>query len=156
MITWQYIAGFFDGEGTLGWNSAQDTFQLQVNIAQNEANNRCKVLEAIQRFLNREGIPSNLYPVSQKKKGFSQVPILILQINGGREGKAKFLSRCLPYLWVKKVHVQDTLRTLQLFSMRKDNSFHVCGHRKFRTKLGALAVCRECKALYYRTKKELT
>lgn len=102
-MTWEYIAGFFDGEGT-AWagkgKRKEGAFTVSV------ANTNLTVLRSIRDFLFSNNINCGMYSMVGKERakqylkrgwklGFS------LKITS-RESTVKFLKELLPFLIVKK------------------------------------------------------
>lgn len=92
-MTWQYIAGFFDGEGSVLVPTYQ---QPRISIAQK----RPEVLIEIQKFLLEHDIRSQIFSVDKiyagKRKILSQ-----LRVNASKE-VISFIEGVMPYLIVKK------------------------------------------------------
>lgn len=106
MITWAYIAGFFDGEGSVF--QARPRISALVSIVQAEQH----VLQEIQQFLVQHCIPS----VVRAKSMCStyRKPQWVLSISKNAD-TIKFLSHILPYLQVKRVLAQDVIRFSVLY-----------------------------------------
>lgn len=104
-MTWEYIAGFFDGEGCIqGYLSTP-----RVSIAQK----RPLVLQEIQKFLWEQDIRSQIFRYSSEKKDLSQ-----LRINAGEE-VASFVENVLPFLIVKKEECIVALNKIRLGSRKR-------------------------------------
>lgn len=110
-MSWQYIAGFFDGEGCITL-CRDSSFSPNVQMTQTEYS----VLEIIKMFLEEHDIPSQIY--SWRSQGPNCKQRWDLRIRGGRQTVKKFLENVIPYLIVKKLKAQDTLRTLVLYPPR--------------------------------------
>jgi len=111
MITWPYLAGFFDGEGSLGTynNNSRAGGNSTLTLCQSGERGR-EVLVAIKAFLGEHGIPSYL---SDRKA--SDGPIMTRQALWylrvvGRKNLLKLLPAIRPYVIVKKQIVEDTYR----------------------------------------------
>ena len=107
MINWGYIAGFFDGEGSVGLsrNKRTGNARFYVSIAQSEKNDGFWVLSKVAEFLRAHGV---------SVKSVSGSTNFNLQINN-LSGIRAFLEGVLPYLMVKKVLAQDCLRYLIMY-----------------------------------------
>ena len=100
-MTWQYIAGFFDGEGCLTIrkrsNYKKGFYSWELNICQSLK--QSKVLDEIKIFLDREKIKSKIYSSQSRNLGKCEMRRLII----GRIREIKnFIDKVLPYLIVKK------------------------------------------------------
>ena len=102
MITWEYIAGFFDGEGcVMGHNKTP-----RISIAQK----RPQVLVEIQDFLYEHDIRSQIFTYSTKD-------ISQLRINARLE-VISFIDGVLPHLIVKKEECEQALGKLSSCKIR--------------------------------------
>jgi|SRR5579859_1609701 len=101
-MTWQYIAGFFDGEGCITYTSED---RLQLSVSQK----RPKVIYRIQEFLALNGIESVIY--IQK----SSQHVLRIKQGKRKENAIKFLNLIFPFLVCKRTVVQDFLRFMKIF-----------------------------------------
>ena len=86
-MDWNYIAGFFDGEGSISFKVKGKTPFYVVCIA----NTNREILEEIQKFLREKGINSHLYsrPSAQYIYISKQSDML------------KFLRRIKPFIFIK-------------------------------------------------------
>lgn len=110
-ISWEWIAGFFDGEGSIGvyTNNARACGMTTASVSQ--AGDRGeKVLKEIQEFLTQRGIKSYL----GCKKNVRIKDVWALRILA-RSSLDPFLRGILPYLRVKKLEAQDVLRFIIAF-----------------------------------------
>lgn len=101
-LTWEYIAGFFDGEGHIvsRWPSSQ------LSIAQSGPEGH-SVLSAIQDFFFGVGVPAKIIP--QKSKYPGAKPMWILFVTG-RAHVLFLLKKLLPFLRIKRTKAQDAIR----------------------------------------------
>ena len=116
-MTWQYIAGFFDGEGNVN-TSASRGRSWAVRIVQTETN----VLNRIAKFLEEHNIESHLYhsyKASQYKK--ANKDLWCLQLTG-ESNVNQFLAGVLPFLIVKKPLAQDIIRFFKIYPNRCPNA----------------------------------
>jgi hypothetical protein len=116
MLTWQYIAGFFDGEGhvTMTHSVSLRSSHIEVGISQSQERGRALFSE-IQEWLLPYGIECKIY--RQKPRGtLKQMYHLDFT---GRENYTRFLHHVFPHLHIKKVETQDMLRYLKLFPQKK-------------------------------------
>ena len=109
-ITWPYVAGFFDGEGTISVGQRG----IQWSVAQSHLRGR-EVLRRIQSFLLSEGIRASLYIARPDDCNSLYVT--------DRKRIRLLISKLMPYLIVKKVECQDAIRFMQMFpAMERGNS----------------------------------
>jgi len=112
-LSWEYIAGFFDGEGNVGVFSNRARRGLGspvITIAQTGARGQV-LLTAISEFLKLYEI--KCYLGCRKAHGNNAAQYTIRICN--RAHVSKFLRMVFPYLWIKKVESQDVLRFLTVF-----------------------------------------
>ena len=104
-MTWQYIVGFFDGEGCLCIrnrnNYKKGFYHWELSICQSI--HQSKVIDDIKSFLDKQKIGSNIYCSSQKSHfgHFGKVEMKRLVIGKIREIK-NFIDGVSPYMIVKK------------------------------------------------------
>lgn len=117
-LSWEYIAGFFDGEGNVGifQNRARRGLGTPViTIAQSDERGRL-LLSGMQEFLRERSVKS--YLDVQRWKNPKHKPGFKLRICN-RPGVTLFLRGVFPYLRIKKVEAQDVLRFLSIFGSIK-------------------------------------
>lgn len=108
-MNWSYVAGFFDGEGTVGFLPRKGHgFRTYVSMAQTD-NDGHLVLKKIRSFLLSQGVKLSLYPVRRLKN-------TSVLCSYKHETVKHFLEFVLPLLIVKKV---AALRALQEISDRE-------------------------------------
>ncbi len=116
-MTWQYVAGFFDGEGNINICPSRGR-SWPARIVQSET----RVLNTISEFLKGNGIESHLYhsyKAGQYKN--AKKDLWCLQITGESNTRV-FLQGILPFLIVKKLLVQDVLRFFKIYPIRNPNA----------------------------------
>lgn len=117
MMSWEYIAGFLDGEGCISMcaNKARpNALNLQVTLNQTGSEGFA-VLSEIKEFLAQWGVKSYLrLNNSPSRQNPRYRPMWALSIMG-RDACTSFLRSVFPYIHVKKVKAQDTLRYLVIF-----------------------------------------
>lgn len=106
-MSWEYLAAFFDGEGTITLKQRG----LQWSIAQSQARGR-KLFDEIQAFLAAEGIRCGIYDYHERKNSATELHSLFVT---HRRQVAQLCRAILPYTRIKKVEVQDHLRYMLLF-----------------------------------------
>jgi hypothetical protein len=108
IVNWAYVGGFFDGEGTMNINGNS----CRAEMYQQDL----PTLENIQKFLASEGITSNI--VDQR----TTTKVWFLRIHSRQENAKRFMERVLPYCQRKRTVVQDGLRYIKLFPLRKSGT----------------------------------
>jgi len=96
-MTWQYIAGFFDGEGSLVHN--KKGYRIMISQTNEE------VLTSIKEFIGFGNIFKN------KKRQPHWLESWVFYI-AKQEDVLKFLKGILPFLIVKKIQIDKALPTL--------------------------------------------
>jgi LAGLIDADG-like domain len=119
MMTWAYIAGFFDGEGSIVINRREKAGRFRIQIVQSEKNGGQAVLQEIQTFLADRGIRAPIYHASVNRK----CPMFVLCV-GQLRGIREFLLQTFPYLRVKRLHAQDVIRYATMFPSLRDVGIH--------------------------------
>src|SRR5271165_5715887 len=124
-MNWAYIAGFFDGEGSIYKNGTKcPDGSISYTATLPQAESRKIILERIRDFLSSQQIDSKLY--NRDKNGIPRSEkherMFILKINK-RESVKAFIWGMLPYLVAKKAITQDIWRLYSLYpSLRKFSS----------------------------------
>lgn len=113
MMSWQYVAGFFDGEGSVGTASHCSGRKASAYIAQSGAQGLL-VLQEINSFLAEQGIRSSVFQTGIATGHKRTMPSYRLGV-GGFGSVEKFLRGVFPYLRVKKAAAQDILRYCIIF-----------------------------------------
>jgi hypothetical protein len=134
-ITWEYIAGFFDGEGSVSTQNQihrPGSYCTGVAIAQS-GDEGSTVLSAIQAFLLVHGIKGYIH---HNRRGTNR-PMHYYKISA-RPSVTLFLEAMLPRVSVKRLIVQDTLRFLKLYP--SVNSAAIIERNKARGKYGAVGL----------------
>jgi hypothetical protein len=125
-MNWCYMAGFFDGEGTVQPKGQHNGCSLQLIASMVQVER--KVLDDIAEFLAAHGIASTIR--TELRNNPKWRTCYRLDIKGRRESVCDFLRSMLPFLIVKKVIAQDCLRYAKLFPSRAGMA-HVWGHRDY-------------------------
>src|SRR5260221_9626709 len=114
-LTWEWIAGFFDGEGCVSTctNTGRNgTGSISASVSQSAAIG-LEVLTDIKEFLGARGIKAYLtcqkHPKNPRINDNWQLRVM------ARTSVAPFLRGVIPYLRVKRVIADDTLRYLIAF-----------------------------------------
>jgi hypothetical protein len=111
-ITWEYLAGFFDGEGCVSTHqnrARSGSFGTSVTFSQSAERGRL-LLVRIREFLAEHGIKSYLLQVNKNAK----TEMFNLTIMA-RPSVELVLSHLRGRVDIKKVVVEDTWRFLKLF-----------------------------------------
>ena len=111
-MTWEYLAGFFDGEGWIGIPSQAETLHISPRVIITQSKLRGKILfEEIKSFLSVANIKSTVRCAREDMWN--------LNISG-RNNVILFIERLMPYLHIKKLEAQDIGRFLKLFPNRNE------------------------------------
>jgi murein L,D-transpeptidase YcbB/YkuD len=112
-MSWQYIAGFFDGEGTIWYKLKKDKknrTKFSVSMSQSEKQGR--VLYEIQKFLKKNLIEAKIY--HRKKRDNA----MVLEFSNRQEAY-KFLIKILPFLIVKQEKAKEAIKAFQEYKGHK-------------------------------------
>jgi hypothetical protein len=112
-LNWDYIAGFFDGEGSLSMMNFthRDTLAAAVVTISQSGDEGLAVLTEMQTFLAERGIKAYLHRPRRIKR---YRPMHNLKICA-RPSVSLFLQAMLPRVRIKRVVVQDVLRFFTLY-----------------------------------------
>ena len=102
-MTWEYIAGFFDGEGCIGIYPDKSTTRVLVEMSQAEPQER--VLYEIQEFLAEHGIMFSARRV--ERRGTHAPCHKIYTVN--RRVASEFLKHIEPFLRVKRLKAKELI-----------------------------------------------
>lgn len=139
MMSWEYFAGFFDGEGTIFVKRRMSPI---VILGQSGPRGKALLSEIIE-FLRASGItPSSEVPTPNSrtkrgacsKQGKRYKDFWQFQV-ANRPDALELLRRLLPYLRIKKVEAEDALRFCKLYGPL--NSTGVYGQFRMR------AICKQ-------------
>lgn len=117
MITWGYVAGFFDGDGSLTLflrKRGKDKGQIEPKLCFSNSNREVMVL--LKDFLGVGTI--NLRTSNQKATFFYRKPQYQLHI-GGLDDIIRILKHCLPYLIIKREPAKLVLEFCNLRTRRR-------------------------------------
>ncbi len=110
-MTWQYLAGFVDGEGWIGYSVGIRSPRIDIGQAEE------KVLHDIVDFLCHNGISARFLrcPSKDRRTAFGKKPFYRVLIQGSRN-VIPTLKGLLPYLRTRKrVAALDIVRFDKLF-----------------------------------------
>lgn len=113
VMSWQYIAGFFDGEGSIGTGVHSTGRQATAYIAQSGPVGLL-TLRRISEFLTENGIKNSVFESGKAGKHLRTMPSYRLALCG-YTSVVKFLTALFPYLYIKKTFAQDILRYHKLY-----------------------------------------
>lgn len=102
-ISWEYLAGFFDGEGWITRDVGHGCEYVVIGMCQLESKDR--VLKEIIKFLKANEIVCQQY-----FRPHTQVTQLRIR---GDENMVKFLEGVLPYLVVKELNAKKAMKYLK-------------------------------------------
>lgn len=145
-MTWEYVAGFFDGEGNVGNAHGSGHYSPRISVSQAFTRGK-QLLAKIQSFLALHGIDSKLSVKVGRRNKLSSTPMNCLVVNG-REKVAKLAAKLLPYSQIKKLELQDTLRYMRMYPAL--NKGAACGNLTRGVKKPRLhgKASQECGSLY--------
>lgn len=106
-MSWQYISGFFDGEGNISTPLGHGSLHLGITQA---GKSGIEVLTEIQNFLAIRGIKSRMQYVRHIK---DRKPVYVLYMS--TKAALPFLKSVYPYLRVKRVQALDVIRHRTLY-----------------------------------------
>jgi hypothetical protein len=106
-VSWEYIGGFFDGEGSIGIHRTKKQFIPRIAIT----NNNFEILNKIALFLTENKIKVKIRPRKRYKPNYSQG--YALEITNYVNTKL-FLENVYPYLFVKKPHAKLMLEIIKM------------------------------------------
>ena len=112
-VSWDYIAGFFDGEGsvsTMNFTHRDTLAATIVTLSQTGAEGE-RILSDINRFLWENGVKGYVHSQIRRAR-YRQMHHLKICARDSVQG---FLEAMLPRVSVKRVIVQDTLRFIKVF-----------------------------------------
>lgn len=110
-MSFEYIAGFFDGEGSIYAPIGRNVHTPHLALPQSGPEGK-QVLDEIAAFLESKGIDVyRMHPRLTSKIG--KKPMHTIEI-GNMKSATLFLQAVLPYLRVKKVKAQDVLRFVKM------------------------------------------
>lgn len=121
-LSWQYIAGFFDGEGCITTSTGMS---IRVTITQT-GDVGFRLLSMIREFVTPFGIRAhiNAKPVYNEK----HTPCWHLVVSEA-DSCVIFLHKMIPFLHVKKVLAEDKARLLIWYATKKRYQRVVTGRR---------------------------
>lgn len=114
-FSWPYIAGFFDGEGSVFLRSGCNYIAPIVQIYQGGPSGKA-LLEAMQSWLAERGIERAVISCP-RPSGHGKV-VFVLRFEGRRD-VSRFISSALPHLHIKKAAAQDVLRFVRMYPQRR-------------------------------------
>lgn len=138
-MTWEYIAGFWDGEGWVSFhNHAKGRggkAQLYWNIGACQSQPQDKCLFEIQEFLLQNEITSCLDIA--KSNGPRRHPVTKIRINGNRDNKINFLRGIQNFSIVKRPKIEECLLRLTTLPYKPHNVKNTPKAYKFYWEAGA-------------------
>lgn len=112
MVNWAYIAGFFDGEGSICLNGNRGFLSYVVHLPQ--AEQRVKCLYDIKEFLESEGLHVSLNERKHKQQNENRSRMFNIRI-ARRNDVMKFIEGIMPFVIGKKLLSQDTWRFFRIY-----------------------------------------
>ena len=116
MMSWEYLAGFTDGEGSIRMPSTSKSITANFSLVQS-GNEGFQVLTEVKQFLETHGIRGTLvYQPRDSKPRLVKATRPIWYLGVYKRSDVTFImSQLLPFLRVKRVQTQDILRFLKIF-----------------------------------------
>lgn len=100
-LSWEWVAGFFDGEGSICYRLQMNSIGFELNIAQKYK----PLLDEVASFLANEGIDCGVYPSKT-----DNVPKLFIR---GKDNIKGFLEKVRPFLSLKGKQAGATMDYLE-------------------------------------------
>lgn len=116
-MTWQYVAGFFDGEGclTMQRDNRQGNGSGIPLVTISQSNLRgLDVLSGIAEFLTKRGIKCKVRFDQKAGTHHRKQDSYLLRITG-RKNVLPFIAGVLPHVWVKRTVCQDHWRYWKMY-----------------------------------------
>jgi hypothetical protein len=110
-MSWPYIAGFFDGEGSIRIPQGNGAMGIHIGIHQS-ANRGLVLLTKIKEFLKENGIASGLQ--HQRDIPNTGKPMYRLYIYNSAAA-LRFIDFIFPYVHIKKLECQDISRLIRMY-----------------------------------------
>ena len=107
-MNWDYLAGFFDGEGTVHFVTLNGRRYARVGITQNDR----PILEEIKTFLNSEGY-HRVTLVTSRHSPLATPEHTELKVNA-QVDILRLLQQLLPLAHVKRDKISETIREMQV------------------------------------------
>jgi len=121
-ISWQYIAGFVDGEGSFYTTGKGSRVRASFQIAQTEEH--VLVLDKIADFLIKKNIDYSFQYYAQRG---STKPYYVVAINA-QDSLKKFIEGIFDYLIIKRADAEASLEFLAVKKRQKEIKSQVCPH----------------------------
>lgn len=144
--SWQYIAGFFDGEGCVTSGGKVRPYP-KVQMTQVGEQGRV-LLQGIAEYMRAFDIESHTWrrEIAKYYPGKPWRDVYVLTITK-TESQLRFFEHVLPYIYIKKVVVEDFLRVMKLFPSMPTGSPIYNRQRSEEQKLKWSALSEEEKAI---------
>lgn len=113
-FSWPYVAGLFDGEGTIFMRCGQNGIVPVAAIYQGGKHGQ-GLLDSLREWLMPYGAKC-FSKCAPNRSGFNK-PVYVLTLRG-RNPVGQFIIYALPYLNVKKTQAQDILRFIWMYDFR--------------------------------------
>jgi hypothetical protein len=106
-MTWQYVAGFFDGEGNINCEVRKGTSHRKFELKWYQTTR--EVLDAIGVFLAEEGIKSNVF---EFRAGVRKVRCYCLSVASCAD-VYRALDSMYPYMVVKRTKAEEIMEVIE-------------------------------------------
>jgi hypothetical protein len=128
MMSWQYVAGFFDGEGCIRIAQGSCTISPQISLYQSRPRGFVLLTE-IQEFLALHEITARMNKQREYQTERSGTQMMFRLYIYRRVDALAFIERIFPFLRIKKVECPDIYRWLRIYPIIPSSDFHT-GFRK--------------------------
>jgi hypothetical protein len=110
-MTWAYVAGFTDGDGSiLWWVDKKERIHFQITWGQ--VDKTSDVIHALETFLNVNGIVCQSRIAKQSRKAYGTREMRVLAVNR-REDILKILKRITPHLILKRAGALEVIEAIE-------------------------------------------
>lgn len=118
ILSWEYVAGIFDGEGSTGVYS-NEGYPAPVATISNTCHKLCLILR---RFLHHNNIHSRIRLVKSTRSKITSRKKCYQVIIQNHQHVQRFLELVLPYLVIKKKKARETIKAIKSKKWRSRHS----------------------------------
>lgn len=111
VMTWEYVAGFFDGEGNIRLDMGSGKANAKLTLTQADERGRI-LLTVLQEFMAEQSIRARINKSAELGPTGKYMYRLYIY---NRAGVLAFLKNVFPFIYIKKLECQDIWRYLMLF-----------------------------------------
>jgi intein/homing endonuclease len=114
-MNWDYVAGFFDGEGSMVLTTDRGGERKSINVQISIGQSNKEVLLLILDFLKEQGICGGVYTKTEKRMSALSRKTMYTLIVGNRRNVVLMLTQLVPRIHVKRHWAEDILRFLKVY-----------------------------------------